>query len=202
MANPKLLCAVLLLALSASAEARLYKWVDDKGITHYGETIPPEYANKSNVELDEKGRVVRRQDVLTPEQQRIRNEEEALRRAEEQAALDARRRDKALLNTYSNEAEIDLARDRSLKQAEAVVQSLRGRLTAAQQSASDDRKESDGYAKTGKPVPKSLQEDMAASSNRAAELQQELAQKEQERLAISARYEAEKQRYRELTGKP
>jgi hypothetical protein len=36
----------MMMAFSLSAEAKLYKWVDDKGVTHYGEVIPPEYANK------------------------------------------------------------------------------------------------------------------------------------------------------------
>ena len=48
-------CCTLLYSV---AEAKVYKWVDNNGVTHYGETIPPEYASKDNVQLDEKGRVV------------------------------------------------------------------------------------------------------------------------------------------------
>jgi hypothetical protein len=33
-------------SLSLPADAKLFKWVDDQGVTHYGEVIPPEYANK------------------------------------------------------------------------------------------------------------------------------------------------------------
>ena len=32
------------LVFSLPAAAKLYKWVDDQGVTHYGETIPPPYA--------------------------------------------------------------------------------------------------------------------------------------------------------------
>ena len=48
MFNSKVIsaCFILTMTFSLNAEAKLYKWVDDKGITHYGEVIPPEYANK------------------------------------------------------------------------------------------------------------------------------------------------------------
>ena len=47
MAKLKLLAALVTgLTLSLPAMATLYKWVDNNGITHYGETIPPEYADK------------------------------------------------------------------------------------------------------------------------------------------------------------
>ena len=49
MMNQKALLSVaaLLAAVSLNAEAKLYKWVDENGTTHYGETIPPKYANRN-----------------------------------------------------------------------------------------------------------------------------------------------------------
>src|SRR5665647_205011 len=45
MAKFKLLAALVAgLTLSFPAMATLYKWVDNNGTTHYGETIPPEEA--------------------------------------------------------------------------------------------------------------------------------------------------------------
>lgn len=167
-----LLSGVLLFAVSVSAEARVYKWVDKKGITHYGETVPPEYANANITELDEKGRVVSQHEVLTPEQAAARAESEAKKRAAEQAALDQKRHDKALVSSYNSEQEIDLARDRSLKQVNAMLDSLRVRLKIEQQGG---------------------------NTARATQIQQEIGQREKEAADIRARFEADKQRYRELT---
>ncbi len=63
MIDSKLLVSAVALsaAISLNAEAKLYKWVDDNGTTHYGETIPPEYANKEAVKLD-KGRIQQREE--------------------------------------------------------------------------------------------------------------------------------------------
>src|SRR5512142_3192991 len=102
--NSKLLVALLAgLTFCLPASAKMYKWVDDKGVTHYGETIPPEYANKDRSELNKSGKVVKTQDVLTPEERRAKEVSDAKKRDDDEAALERKRHDKALINTYSNE---------------------------------------------------------------------------------------------------
>ena len=39
--NPNLLLALGLLLCAAPTSAQMYKWVDDKGVTHYSESPPP-----------------------------------------------------------------------------------------------------------------------------------------------------------------
>src|SRR5512135_1261530 len=100
MIKSKLLVAgaVLCTAFCFNAEAKLYKWVDENGTTHYGETIPPEYANRETKKL-EKGRITDRDDTFNAAKQNSAKPETV----EDKAALAARRRDEALLNSYSNE---------------------------------------------------------------------------------------------------
>ncbi len=58
-----LTCAVLGTVFCFSAEAKLYKWVDAQGVTHYGEVIPPEYANRDTKQLDH-GRITDRKETF------------------------------------------------------------------------------------------------------------------------------------------
>ncbi|HEX6829045.1 MAG TPA: DUF4124 domain-containing protein [Burkholderiales bacterium] len=44
--NARMLAAALMLALSASVQAQLYKWVDSEGKIHYSDQPPPAGANK------------------------------------------------------------------------------------------------------------------------------------------------------------
>lgn len=191
---------VLCGAFCASAEAKLFKWVDDNGTTHYGETIPPEYANKDATKLSDKGRVEQRIEKLTPEERRAKEAEDAKKNSAQQAAIEVKRRDSALLNTFSNENEIDLSRDRSLQQVEARINSINTMLKSAQASLVEHQKEQDGLVKQGKKIPKSLLEDVAESEAHVAKLNKELAQNEQELASVKARFEADKLRYRELKG--
>ena len=97
------------------ALAAMYKWVDENGVTHYGDSIPPEYRNRANEELNKRGVIIKKNDAaLTPEQIKAKEAELAKRKQEKET----NRRDAVLLGTYSSAEEIDLARDRNLRQIE------------------------------------------------------------------------------------
>ena len=202
MANAKILGAGLLLlaAFSTTAVAKLYKWVDDKGVTHYGETIPPEYADKDNVQFNDKGRVIKRTDKTNADERRAREEAAAKKRIEDEAALEQRRRDKMLLDTYSNEQEIDLARDRNLQQVEALITSIKLLQQSAQESLESYQQEAEQITRAGKKIPASLQADLSEAEKKVARLQLELAKSQEKGAAVRASSEAAKVRYRELTG--
>jgi hypothetical protein len=191
---------VLCGALCTNAEAKLYKWVDDNGTTHYGETIPPEYANKDATRFSDKGRVEKRIEKLTPEEQRAKDAADAKKKASDQAAVETKRKDTALLSTYSNEKEIDLALNRGLQQVEARIGSFTIMLKSAQESLAALYKERDDLTKQGRKIPKSLDEDIVEGTARVEKLQKDLAQNEQEMANVKARFEADKIRFRELKG--
>ena len=184
---------VICTAVSLNAEAKLYKWVDDSGTTHYGETLPPEYANRDAKQLSN-GRITDRNENFDTEKLKIPKVETDA----DKAALAASRHDEALLNSYSSDKEIDLARDRNLMQVEARVNSYSTVLKSAQSSLDDLHRESDSRTKAGHKVPQSLTEDIAAAEARVADLQKNLDASQKEMISVKARYDADKQRYREL----
>ena len=202
MINYRLFVALVIgMTFSLPAAAKMYKWVDDKGTTHYGETIPPEYANKDRTELNKAGRVVDKKEVLTPEERRAKELEDARKREDEEAAVEQKRRDKALLNTYSSVKEIDLARTRNLQQVEARLNSINSQIKMAGDNLAGLQKEADGYTSASKQIPASLQEDLQESQARLNKLKQDMEKSRAEKATVEARYDAEKTRYKELTGK-
>ncbi len=187
-----LIAGFALFAVCTGAEAKLYKWVDENGETHYGEVIPPEYANREAQQI-EKGRVTKKE---SPKGKEIIEKPAAA----SQADVDKKRRDEALLGSYSSEEEIDLARDRNLQQIDARTTGIKMRLGTAQADLQELRKEHDGLANAGKPVPKALDEEIAVAEGKVARLQGELTQSQNEAEELRARYEADKKRFRELKG--
>ncbi|HAF45813.1 MAG: hypothetical protein A2100_03565 [Sideroxydans sp. GWF2_59_14] len=186
------LCAAM---VSVNAEAKLYKWVDKNGQTHYGETIPPEYANR-DTKLLEKGRVSERNDGFDVKQQQESKVDPEVARA----AKEAKRHDEALLNTYSNEKEIDLSRDRNLLQVEARVNSYTTMLKSAKESLDGLYKERDALTQKKRKIPQSLTDDITEGEALIAKRQKELDTSQKEMDGVKARYAADKQRYRELKG--
>lgn len=188
------------LAWTAPAAAKLFKWVDEHGTTHYGETIPPEYANRSSQTMDSKGNVKNRTDQFDPEKQRLSQEAAEKKKLEDEAAVEQTRHDNALLSTYSNEKEIDLARNRSLQLLEARVSSFSTMAKSAQEAADANSREVADLKKAGKNVPKSLLDDAAASDARLERLNKDLAQSQLEITNVKSRFDADMARFRELKG--
>lgn len=202
MTNPGLLIALVVgLTFSLPATAKMYKWVDDQGTTHYGETIPPEYAGKDRTELNKAGREVNKKEILTPEERAAKEQEEARKREEALAAKEQKRRDKALVNTYTNTKEIDLARNRNLQQVEARINSVNSRIKMATDNLLALQNEADSRTRANHKIPASLQEDLQEARARLTRLQQELEKLKAEKAAVEARYDADKARYKELTGR-
>lgn len=199
MTNTKNFGAALVLfaAISTAAEAKLFKWVDDKGETHYGEVIPPEYADKDKVQFNEKGREIKKKESKESASEAGSGKGSS---EEKRAAIDQRRKDDALVNTYSNEREIDLSRDRNLQQVEARINSVQLLIRSAQESLDSYRKEAAGLKQEGKKIPDSLQSDIAGGESKVTKLKDELAKAQEKAASVRASYEADKARYRELTG--
>lgn len=113
-----------------------YKWVDEKGITHYGDYVPPEYAKRERAVLNEEGVVIRKLEAEKSPEQRAA---EALRLRDTEAR---KQHDQFLLNTYTSVDDIETLRDQRLEQivgqsaaATQYVESLNSRLTGLQAKA-------------------------------------------------------------------
>src|SRR5919106_763453 len=115
--------AVLLRGLAvpgvASAQSgKIVCWKDKSGkVIGCGDTVPPEFQGSGTKELDSRG-LTRKQTESVEEASRRREKEQEIARTraeEDRKALDQKRQDTALLETYSNEREIDLKRDRDLQ---------------------------------------------------------------------------------------
>ena len=126
MRNHLLLIGLLTIAVSANAAGRtgtVYRWVDDDGITHYDDSVPPEYAEQNKDILTEEGiKIGSIQGRKTPEE--IAAEALAAELAEQNALQ--LRADNALLTTYLNVDEIRMHRDRRVElfQAQSRVTEL------------------------------------------------------------------------------
>jgi uncharacterized protein YifN (PemK superfamily) len=201
MLKPSLLIALIIgSTFSLPAAAKMYKWIDDKGTTHYGESVPPEYANKDRVEMD-KGRVMKKVEIMSPEDRLAKKEAAAKKLEADKVALDQKRHDATLTNTYSNADEVDLARKRNLQQVEAQITNNKSQLKIANDGLLNLQQEAAKSAKANKPLPVSLQEEMQQSQTQVAKLQKNLDKSLAEKAAVEARFDADKARYIELTGK-
>ena len=152
---------------------------------------------RGGTQLDKQGRPVGRiEPAPTPEQVRAKEAEAERKKAAAAEQEILARRDRALLASFTTEAEIDLARARAVATVESQIESAQAYLAqlAKRKKDIDQRK-----AKLGdKPVPLPLERESEVANSEFAKNSDLVAQKKRELAAVTARYDADKQRWREL----
>src|SRR5581483_8716703 len=114
-----------------AAAAQIVCWKDKSGKTiGCGDKVPPEYQNSATKELDSQGVTRKRTESVEEANARRQREQEAAKSKAEQdkKALDQQRQDTALLETFSNEKEIDLKRDRDIGVIDGQIEQLNAAL--------------------------------------------------------------------------
>jgi hypothetical protein len=189
---------------NSGKQQQVYKWVDEKGVVHYGDAVPPQYADQDKTILNSQGVAVgsipgRR----TPEQQAA---EAAQRKSEErtrEAAAQSRQRDQNLLATYLSVDEIEALRDRRAEIFEAqarvtgqYLEQLRGRQKQLEQQALHFKP----YNSTpnAPQIPERLAEDLVRATGDIATQQRNLEVKRQELDKLRAQFASDIARFKEL----
>jgi hypothetical protein len=114
--------SVCLTCASFSAQAKMYKWVDEEGQMHFGDRIPEKYLVKEHDELNEHGVKMRHREAAKTDEERA--EEKRLQKEKEAAALAEKKkqqRDRVLLDTYTTEADLIAARDSRLDAVDTQI---------------------------------------------------------------------------------
>jgi hypothetical protein len=204
--DARILCTVLLLAMSicpAGAQAptgrKLYKWVDEQGITHYGDNIPPEYASQEQHIINSQGVETERIEAQKTAEQMAADEQKRI--AAEQSAS----RDKNLLNTYGTVAEIERLRDQRLallsdqiKVTGQFLEVLNGRLKKLRTASMRYKPYSADV--NAPPMPDQFAEDLVRVGADIRTQEQNLREKRAEETTMSNEFESDIARFKQLKG--
>jgi hypothetical protein len=191
-----LLCMAATLA-QAAGEGIAYRWVDENGVVHYGDRLPPEYAKKENTILNKQGVEVRHNDAQKTAEQLAEEQKRA------DAVLRQKQHDAFLLTTYTSVKDIEALRDERLFQisgqrraAQLYVEGLHSRLNNLQARARNFAPYND---KPGaRQMPDDLAEDLVRTMNEMKSQKNALEAKDAEESALRTQFQADIDRYREL----
>lgn len=182
---------------TAAAAGGMYKWTDDQGVVHYTDRIPPESVSKGATVLDKQGRSVKTIDPAPTAEQRKAIEAEAERQRDvAKANAEQARRDRALTQSFSSEAEIDVARARAVSTMEGQLTTIGAYIADMTRRKQELEKRKAGYG--AKPVPASLDTELSSVSEELARQNALLAQKKEALAAVGKKYDADKKRWQEI----
>ncbi len=107
--------SVALLSCVFSAQAKMYKWIDENGEMHFGDKIPQKYLAKEHDVLNEHGMKVKHKEAEKNAQEKA--EEQRLEQERKKAVLEVQKKkklDRVLLDAYDSENDLIIARDSRL----------------------------------------------------------------------------------------
>ncbi len=194
---------VLALAVSGLAQAKTYRWVDENGRVHYGDRIPPQYAQKQTQTLNERGIVIEQRNApKTAEQLAAEAAERKAQQAAAAKAAEQTRYDNWLMSTYATQDQLLRRRDDQLAILDSRIASGEKSIGQNQESLDVLRKRASNLENNSKPVPQRVSkqitefETMVRTSNAALDAMRS------ERDKVHQEFERDLSRWLELKGQP
>jgi hypothetical protein len=187
-------------AAAQKTDVVTYRCVGADGKKYYSSTIPRQCIGRPVEQLNRQGLVVRRIDPEGDEKARAEKAAALAKKRELEAEQrEERRRNQALLATYTSEKDIDEARARALSDNHKASREVETRIEAARKRRAGYDKELEFYK--GSTPPAKLAEDVQSIEMEIKANEELLAVKKKEVTHINARYDEDKKRYRELVGR-
>jgi hypothetical protein len=190
-------CAAPKSQQSSAPHTTMYRWVDDQGVVHYGDQIPPQYAGRDREVMNAQGVPVAHVDGH-------KSPDQIAAAARDRAALiKQKQHDTFLITTYTSVKDIEALRDSRLEQlktqraaAQQYIESLKARLGTLQARAMTFRPYS---ASAGaRRLPDDLAEDLVRTLNDMHTQSSALASESEDEAKLRAQFQADIERYREL----
>ncbi|HUQ09147.1 MAG TPA: DUF4124 domain-containing protein [Steroidobacteraceae bacterium] len=174
-----------------------YKWVDEAGVTHYGDSVPAEYSQREQTVINSQGVVTdKRLAEMSPK-------EAAAYAAKQKEELRKKHHDMFLVSTYPSVKEIENVRDARLDQikgqitaAEAYISSLTTRVDGLKQRSLNYAPYNS--AANARRMPDDLAEEMVRALSELRTQNTALNIKRTELKNVQDGYDADIARFKEL----
>ncbi|MDP3088022.1 MAG: DUF4124 domain-containing protein [Methylotenera sp.] len=180
------LCCVLILVASFSSPAHsaIVKWKDDKGVTHYGDNVPAQYVNRESSEISKQGVTLKRYKPVSVQDQAI-----------DAAKLAQNKKDKALLDAFTNANEIDLARDRNLQLDIIAIENLQLQKKNSFKKLTENQSIANKFIKKNKAIPVDLSADIKNNKAALARTEIQINQRKTAMEETRQRFDRDKMRF-------
>ncbi|MDQ7016225.1 MAG: DUF4124 domain-containing protein [Gammaproteobacteria bacterium] len=194
---------VLLTATVEAAPERVFKWVDQNGVIHYGDILNNRANQGRHAVLNSQGVTIKQINAIaTPAE--LAAKEETKKRHEIQLARQEqqRRSDQILLTTFTTERDLLLARNGRLDSIDSTIQLNQRRLDSIERQLQDLRKMLIRLDVREKQSTQHLLKQQAHLEKQQSKLEQALSEKQHEHNNLARKFDRDLLRFRELQANP
>jgi len=194
------------LGLAQVAEAgRIKCWTNNEGVRECGNAVPPEYAQKGHTEKSESGQTTNVTKKAKSKEELDKERAELARQAAEekekakQAAIEATQ-DQVLLNTYSSEDDLVMAKDGRLAAIDSRMKHTKHVVSDLETKLSNLQKKAAKRERSGKKVDQALLDQIGRTEQQITDSNKSLADRVVEKVKINQEFEADMARWKRLKG--
>jgi hypothetical protein len=181
----------------AGSGTTTYKWVDEQGVTHYGDSVPAEYSQREQTVINAQGVVTdKRLAEMSPK-------EAAAYAAKQKEEQRQKQHDMFLVSTYPSVKEIENVRDARLDQIQGQITAAEAYIASLTTRVDGLKQRSLGYAPyntapNARRMPDDLAEEMVRAMSELRTQNNALDVKRTELKNVQDGFEADIVRFKEL----
>ncbi|RDH82526.1 MAG: hypothetical protein DIZ80_09575 [endosymbiont of Galathealinum brachiosum] len=185
------------------AYAGLNKWVDEDGQVHYGDRVPSKYLRKEHSLLNEQGVTLRTSEAHKTEKEQTESQKkQKLEAAENKKRLIASRkkalRDRVLLDTFTTENDLMIARDARLDSIDSQISLSETLIKNDETKLSNIKGRIDSIEKTGRVAPENLHNEIISVGRQLENNYAFIEDKNNEREELVETFNQDVKRFRQL----
>ncbi len=190
---------ILMFACSVPVQAKMYKWVDEEGVVHFGDSIPAKYLNKERKELNSQGATVKIHPAAeTVEQRKERFRLEQEEKEKKKIVQEQAKQDRVLLDTYTTEDDLTAALDARLNAVGSQLQLSESIIADAKRKLDLTEKQITSIKAGGREVPQNILDKMRREEKQLKTHEKVAAGHQKRKQEINDQFGAYIKRFREL----
>jgi hypothetical protein len=173
----------------------LYKWRDQQGIVHYGDAVPPRYAQNNRAVINNQGITLQ---SLPGRETPAELQAEARREAARESVLAHHRHDRVLLDTYTSVADLKRARNNRLNALQSQIHLASGNIQHLERQVASLETRVNSLKTAGKSISVDLATALKAARSNLLQNRRFLQDRHYERIAIRSTFAKDIARFKAL----
>lgn len=194
-----IILTVLIIFLSQPAMAKLYKWVDADGNTHYTDKLPPSQTKKPRTELNEQGIEVKKVGRAKSAEEIAQEQElERLRIEREKIIEKQKAEDRVLLRTFRSEDDIVMAQDGKLIAIDVMIDIATSNIKQSKSQLLNMQNNAASLEKRGVKPSTKLLNHISSTRQQLKDSYATIINREKDKDRIRSKTQVDLKRFREL----
>lgn len=194
-----LIPVLVLMLVSLPSLAGVYQWKDSSGEIHYSDQVPPENATRGHSKLNEFGQTVEKISAQrSPAQIQLDNELAAIAAEKHRQSQLQSSKDRALIVTFSDVAQLDKLRDERIRLLDATIRLTKNKTNKIELLLEEAENRKIQYVSKNRTPPKQLGINILEYERQLANHYNQNALNIQRKQKIISKFAADRVRFLEL----